>query len=276
MRSALETICSHGESEAIIRLVFEHLKGWSPVDIVLHEDDALSDFMRGKVEAILSRLMQHEPIQYILGKARFYGLDFAVNRSVLVPRPETEELVEMAVRDASDEADLRVLDAGTGSGCIAIALARNLKFPQITAIDVSGEALEVARANARALRCNITFRRQDMLRLAAERDRWDIIVSNPPYIAEKEAADMEANVLDYEPHSALFVPDADPLIFYCALTDYAAASLSPGGRLYLEINPLYADALASLTAGSGLAGVELHRDIHGRNRFLTAHRVAAE
>lgn len=276
LRATLREIYPPGEAEAIIRLMFEYLKGWSPVDIVLHEDEPLSEFMQGKVRGILQRLMRHEPIQYITGHARFYGLELKVNRHVLIPRPETEELVEMIVTRAGDRTDLRVLDAGTGSGCIALALARNLKFPQVTAIDISEEALEVARANAKALKCRITFARRDILNLPAERDRWDIIVSNPPYIDRSEAADMEANVLDYEPHSALFVPDDDPLVYYRALGAYAVKALEPGGRLYFEINPRHVESLTAMLSAMGFEQAQSHKDIHGRQRFVSAQRPAAD
>ncbi|MCM1005612.1 MAG: peptide chain release factor N(5)-glutamine methyltransferase [Prevotella sp.] len=270
LRAELSEIYPRGEAEAIIRLIFEHLKGWKPVDIVLNEDKPLSEFMRGKVDAILTRLKRHEPIQYIIGEARFYGLNFKVDRNVLVPRPETEELVEMIVRDAAERSDLRVLDAGTGSGCIAIALARNLRFPRIMAIDISDAALKIAAENAETLKCNISFIKEDMLNLPPDNDCWDILVSNPPYIAQSEAAEMDANVLDYEPRSALFVPDNDPLKFYKALARYGREALTSGGRIYFEINPLYADNLKAQMTREDYKNIELHRDIHGKNRFLSA------
>ena len=274
MRSRLLKIYPKGESEAIIRLIFDNLKGWSPVDIVLNEDKPLSEFMRGKVDAILNRLEAHEPIQYILGQARFYGLEFKVNPSVLIPRPETEELVDMIVRAYGGKSDLDILDAGTGSGCIAIALARNLRFPEITAIDISDEALALARENAKTLRCNINFRHQDILNLPSDHNVWDIIVSNPPYIAVSEASAMEPNVLDNEPHQALFVPDADPLRFYRALARYGKDALKPKGSIFFEINPLFADRLLQLLATEGYVHIEATRDIHGRLRFVNAQRPA--
>lgn len=272
LRGSLRRIYAPGEAEAIIRWIFEYLKGWSPVDIVLHEDKPLSDFMRGKAKAICERLMRHEPIQYITGQTRFYGLDLKVTPDVLIPRPETEELVEMVVRDADGRADLRVLDAGTGSGCIALALARNLRFPAVTAIDVSEAALEVARANAEALRCRVSLRRADMLSLPEETGVWDILVSNPPYIGESEAEEMEENVLGYEPHTALFVPDDDPLVFYRALGEYGTKALVAGGRMYFEINPLHVSALRGMLAAMGYEGVTSHEDIHGRQRFVSCTR----
>ncbi|MCM1319580.1 MAG: peptide chain release factor N(5)-glutamine methyltransferase [Muribaculaceae bacterium] len=274
LRQELNRIYPPRETEAIIRLIFEHLKGWKPVDIVLNEDKPLSDYMRGKVEAILERLKKGEPIQYILGTAHFYGLDFNVTPDVLIPRPETAEMVDLIVRQAGDATDLRVLDAGTGSGCIAIALARNLKFPQVTAIDNSEPALAVAEGNAKKLRCRISFSRADILALpkaaAFAGEQWDIIVSNPPYIALHEKADMEANVLNYEPDGALFVPDDDPLVFYRAIAEYGQQHLSAGAHIYFEVNPLYADSLSALMQRLGYTDINIYRDIQKNNRFLTA------
>lgn len=272
LRRELAAVYGRGEAEAMIRLIFETLKGWRPVDIVINSDKPLSDYMQGKIQSILDRLKQHEPIQYILGTARFYGMNFKVTPDVLIPRPETAELVDLIVRQAGEREDLRVLDAGTGSGCIAIALARNLKFPHVTAIDISDKALSVARENAADLKTRITFRREDILNLPGERDAWDIIVSNPPYIGDSEAAAMDANVLNYEPHQALFVPDSDPLRFYTALARYAATALSPGGWLWFEINPLHAEALSRMLAATGLVNVQIYKDIHGRDRFASAQR----
>lgn len=272
LRRELAPLYPKGEIEAIIRIIFEHLKGWSPVDIVMHGDTELSPFIKGKVDAILERLRNHEPIQYITGEALFYGLHLSVNPSVLIPRPETEELAELVLKHCGEHPDLEIMDAGTGSGCIAIALARNLKFPQITAIDISPEALGVAEKNARQLKCRIKFRQTDILTLREEPSRWDVIVSNPPYICTSERALMEANVLDYEPDTALFVPDNDPLRFYRPLVRYGEVSLKPGGALFFEINPIYADDLVRLLDESGYADVQTHRDIYGKIRFTSAIR----
>lgn len=272
MRRRLRALYPAGEAEAIIRLIFESLKGWSPVDIVMNEDKPLSDFIKGKIEAILERLERHEPIQYILGTARFYGLDLKVCPGVLIPRPETEELVDMIVKRYGDKSDLRVLDACTGSGCIALALARNLKFAHVEGFDLSEEALDVARENAKALKCRVEFSRCDALMLPRDSDRWDIIVSNPPYIVPSEAADMDANVLDYEPHEALFVPQQASLLFYRAMAEYAIKALVPGGSLYFEINPLYAVQLVQLLKDTGFEQVTLYNDIHNRLRFAYAQR----
>ncbi len=270
VRGRLAAIYPPGEAQAIVRVIFEYLKGWSAVDLALHSDDGLSEFMLGKIGAIEQRLLKHEPIQYITGEASFFGLRLRVTPDTLIPRPETAELVDMALRHCGDRTDLSVLDAGTGSGCIALALARNLRFPQITAIDISEKALEVARDNARRLKCRVDFRQADMLRLPAHREEWDVIVSNPPYVCEREKGAMEANVLDWEPHVALFVPDADPLRFYRALGRYAASALRPGGALFFEINPDYADGLAKMLREQGLEDVTVSRDMEGRLRFASA------
>lgn len=275
LRSMLRPIYGSGESEAMIRLIFAQLKGWRPVDIVLHEDDELSPYIKRKVQEITDRLMKHEPLQYILGHARFYGLDIEVNPSVLIPRPETEELVDIVVRALGNRENMHVLDACTGSGCIAVALARNLRFPHITAFDISEPALDTARNNAERLRTRISFLKADALHLSDDSlpgAPWDAIVSNPPYIGDLEMAGMEPNVLEYEPHSALFVPDKEPLLFYEALGNYAVKTLKKGAGIYFEINPLHASALQRLMLSLGFTSVELIRDMSGKQRFLTARK----
>lgn len=267
LRAALVPRFGKGEAEAIIRLIFLHLKGWDTVDLIINEDKELSEFIKSQVTDILHRVLEGEPIQYVVGTAYFYGMDLKVNPSVLIPRPETEELVDLIVK-GNQEPDLRVLDIGTGSGCIAIALARNLRFPDVTAIDISPEALETAKENARILKANIKFELEDIFTYSPIESSFDIIVSNPPYIDESEKSDMEANVLDHEPHSALFVPDNDPLMFYRRICDVARIALSAKGKLYFEINPRHAEEMKSLMNGSGFSDVEIIKDIHGRDRFI--------
>lgn len=255
----------------MVRIIFEHLKGYTPVDLVIKAQDPVSDFIAGKVSAVVNRLLAREPIQYIFGQAQFYGLKLKVTPDTLIPRPETEELVDMIVREAGERSDLRVLDIGTGSGCIAIALARNLRFPQVSAIDISPRALDVARENARDLRTRINFSCADALALTPPAaPAFDIIVSNPPYIARHEQADMDHNVLDHEPHSALFVPDSDPLVFYHSIARFALKALTPGGRIYFEINPLYAHDLSAFMQSCGWTGINLIPDTYRHIRFLSA------
>ena len=270
IRRKLQPVYDGRETQWIIRIIFEHLLNFSPVDMAIRRDYQVPDFIPPKADVIVERLLHHEPIQYIMGEARFCGLVLKVNRSVLIPRPETEELVDIIVKQWERVPDTTVLDLGTGSGCIAIALARALRFPQVTAIDISADALAVAKANAAALHTRIEFTEADMLRLPAQTNRWDIIVSNPPYIADSERRDMEANVVDYEPAGALFVPDSDPLRFYTTIARYAAKALTPRGTLYLEINPLYVDELKRMLSLTGFSDVTILADMQGRQRFAVA------
>ncbi len=260
------------EARWIIRIIFEHLLNYTPVDTAIRRDEPVPSFILPKAGLIVERLLEHEPIQYITGLARFCGHTLKVNRSVLIPRPETEELVDIIVKQWSQTPDPTVLDLGTGSGCIAIALARALRFPQITAVDISPDALAVARENAAALHTRIDFRQDDMLRLTPADGKWDIIVSNPPYIADSERTSMEANVIDYEPSLALFVPDNDPLRFYKAIASYASAALTPRGTLYFEINPLFVQELRRMLQLSGFSEVTVISDMQGHQRFAVARK----
>lgn len=273
LRKELTPRYGRGEAEAMIRMIFDCLKGWSQVDIIVNEPKPVSDFIVSECRRILDRLAANEPIQYVLGKAYFYGLELGVRPGVLIPRPETEQLVDM-IADAHKESDLRVLDVGTGSGCIVIALSRNLSFPDITALDVSPDALAVARENAEKLKCRIRFVEADIFTYSPGRDSFDIIVSNPPYIDNSERAEMEPNVVDHEPHLALFVSDEDPLVYYRRIAEVATEALRAGGGLYFEINPHHAEELAGMLSGMGFTDVETVLDIHSRKRFITAVKPA--
>ena len=257
----------------MVRIIFSQLKNYTQVDLIVKADEEVSDFIAGKVDAIVSRLLDHEPIQYIFGSATFYGITLKVTPDTLIPRPETEELVDMIVRRADGRTDLHVTDLCTGSGCIAIALARTLRLPHVTAVDISDKALAVARENAALTKTRIRFVEADVLNLDAPAEATDdIIVSNPPYIAMSESASMDRNVLDYEPALALFVPDSDPLKFYAAISSYALKALKTGGQLYFEINPLFADRLRDEMAGAGWADIDIICDMQKQKRFLSATR----
>lgn len=269
-RARLETHYPPGEARAMVRVIFERLKGFTATDMAIKSDEEASDFIAGKVEQTVDRLIADEPIQYIFGVADFYGLEFKVTPDVLIPRPETAELVDIIVDENKERKELAVMDLCTGSGCIACSLARNLPFSNVSAVDISDAALAVAKENAAALKTTVDFRHADVLHMDAQTGMYDIIVSNPPYIAEKEKAAMEANVLDHEPHSALFVPDSDPLLFYRAIAGYASESLKPGGSLYLEINPDYTDMLRDTLAKNGFTDIDIRRDSFGKNRFAVA------
>lgn len=269
IRSVLRPMYPDGEVEGFIRIIFRHVLHYEPVDILLRKDTVLPDFIVDKINKVVSELQERRPIQYVFNEARFHGHDFYVDESVLIPRPETEELVDMIV-DENRSSDLSVLDAGTGSGCIAVSLALALKFAEITAIDISGAAIGVARMNAERLKAKVGFLCQDMLDMPAVSGKYDIIVSNPPYVAEGEKKEMDGNVLDYEPGAALFVPDDDPLRFYRALSVYGKSALKYGGRLYFEINSRFPDEMKALLEGDGYENVELRRDMQGLWRFVRA------
>lgn len=259
-----------GEARWMVRLMMEEYKNYSPVDMAVRGDFDAGENVERRIDETVGRLLNGEPIQYIFGKARFYGMNLKVTPDVLIPRPETEELVDLIVNDRGGERDLRVLDVCTGSGCIAIALARNLPFSEVDAIDISREALAVARENASELKAAVSFKEGDALRMGADGAEYDIIVSNPPYIAEHERAEMDRNVLEHEPALALFVPDADPLRFYIAIARYALVALKEQGGLYFEINPLYASDLAGQMKAMGWSDVSIQPDMQKKNRFLIA------
>ena len=271
IRNKLTPLYGEGEAKAMTRLIFHSLKGWNVTDMIIHEGDTVSDYIDGKIKEILKRLLNHEPIQYILGEAYFYGMNLEVDRNTLIPRPETEELVDMIVKRWNRQTDLRILDIGTGSGAIAIALSRNLPFSKVSAVDISEGALKIAERNAKKLKADINFIHDDVFNYSPSADSFDIIVSNPPYIDESEKADMERNVLDYEPHSALFVPDSNPLIFYSRIIEIASVALHRGGMLYFEINPRHSQDLAMLLRHEGFSDVEIHQDIAGKERFFSAN-----
>lgn len=261
-----------GEIDAFIRIIFEKLMRYSAVDLAMHASDTLPEPVARKIDDITARLIEREPIQYILDDAYFYGLHFHVSRGTFIPRPETERLVDM-VAGENTASDLQVLDIGTGCGCIAIALARTLKFPMVTATDISATALEVARRNALELKAHVGFKQADILATPTPSNpTYDIIVSNPPYIAISEREAMDRNVLDYEPHEALFVGDDNPLLFYKAIAAYAIAALKKGGRLYLEINPRFASDVERLLDATGFTAIDTERDYTGKLRFTTATR----
>jgi len=258
------------EANEISLLIFESLKNWSLTDILVRQDEDVSDFIAKKADSYVRRTLEGEPIQYIIGFAHFYGMRFKVTTDTLIPRPETTELVDIIVKKYRNVKDLRVADIGAGSGCIAISLARNLKFPDITAIDISDNALIVAKENAKTLKADVIFEKSDILSLPVPSHNYDIIVSNPPYITLSEAQYMDANVLEYEPASALFVPDNDPLRFYSPTIDYAVKYLNDGGGLFFEVNPRYAIDIRQTIESKGFGSVDIINDISAKKRFVCA------
>lgn len=262
----LEPLYGNGEARAITDYVLDVCFGLSKADIMCGAVEEMTAEKTAELNKIFGRLMEGEPVQYVLGRAEFCGRWFSVRPGVLIPRPETEELCAWITADSKASASPKVLDIGTGSGCIAITLQLDMPESKVTAWDISADALDVARENAQQLGANVNFVKLDALNAKPEGE-WDVIVSNPPYICEKEKKDMAVNVLEHEPHTALFVPDADPLLFYRAITRLAVQTLSKGGRLYFEINPIYADDTCHMMRAEGMTAVELRSDMYGKQRM---------
>lgn len=231
--------------------------------------ERLADEDNRLLQTMMERLQDGEPVQYVLGEADFCGRTFGVAPGVLIPRPETEELCHW-IGESHPSFEGSILDIGTGSGCIAITLAADFPQAQVSAWDISNDALQIAQANAERLHAAVCFKLQDALNPPADERQYDVIVSNPPYICDREREDMASNVLDHEPHAALFVPDTDPLRFYRAIATYATRALRPGGSLYFEINPLYAEPLETMLRALNYNDVELRQDQFGKWRMAKA------
>ena len=270
----IATSYEDGEARAIARILIEELFGLSYTDIVCGATDQLSADDTLRLDTAVRRIEQGEPLQHVLGYADFCGNHFGVNASVLIPRPETEWLVDEGERlingvsNATPPAPKRILDIGTGSGCIAISLKLRLGEAYVEAWDISEEALRTAESNAKALKAEVAFCKRDALRAEESVAPWDLIVSNPPYICDSERADMDDNVLLHEPHTALFVPDDDPLRFYLAIARYALSSLSNGGSLLFECNTRYAKATGEMMREMGFEEVTVNDDCFGLPRFV--------
>ena len=270
----IATSYEDGEARAIARILIEELFGLSYTDIVCGATDQLSADDTLRLDTAVRRIEQGEPLQHVLGYTDFCGIHFGVNASVLIPRPETEWLVDEGERlmngasNAAPSASKRILDIGTGSGCIAISLKLRLGEAYVEAWDISEEALRTAESNAKALKAEVAFCKRDALRAEESIAPWDLIVSNPPYICDSERADMDDNVLLHEPHTALFVPDDDPLRFYRAIARYALRSLSNGGSLLFECNTRYAEATGEMMREMGFEDVTVNDDCFGLPRFV--------
>lgn len=262
------------ESRAMSLVLFEHYAGIGRRELLTGRETRINQSELIRIYNAVLRLKAHEPLQYITGETEFYGLKFSVNPSVLIPRPETEELVEMILAENRGRPSLTVLDVGTGSGCIPVSLARHLRDAHVYACDISAEALQTAKQNAERNEAVIVFLRADFL----QPGNWDqfppvdILVSNPPYIKRSEERTMAAHVLQHEPSQALFVPDEDALVFYRAIARFGREKLNPGGKVYVEIN----EALGNETAGEFLRGgyndAEVLKDLSGKDRFVRAFR----
>ena len=257
------------ESQQFFYMLSEAYLGYSKIDIALQPNQIITAEHLDILEKAEQRLSLNEPIQYIIGSAYFYGNDFEVNEHTLIPRPETEELVDWIVTEAKHE-PLQILDIGTGSGCIAISLAQQLPKAKVTAIDISAEALKVAKRNSTSIKAEVEFVIQDVLKLNKLDTSFDIVVSNPPYVRELEKEAMHANVLDYEPGSALFVSDINPLIFYYKIAELFLVQAKKTAVLYFEINEYLADELTKGLQKMGFTFVEVRQDFREKDRMLKA------
>lgn len=296
----LTAIYNEREAQAIVRTVLDALFGMSLTDICLGKVTQLSADDTTRLEKIMQRLEKSEPVQYVLGAEWFAGRLFDVAPGVLIPRPETEDLVKWACDEAKEkekednskeergkeEKEVSkkgeeaphpsILDIGTGSGCIAITVALALPQARVTAWDISTDALAIAAGNAHKLGASVRFEHLDALSAPDDEACWDVIVSNPPYICDKERADMSDNVLSYEPELALFVPDNDPLLFYRAIARYASKALKPGGRLLFETNTAYAHEVAQAMADEGFTAIEVRNDCFGKPRMVKGAFIREE
>lgn len=258
------------EAESFFAITLEELKGWRRTDLALNPDAELKNEDIKKWDDVLVQLEVQKPIQYIFGKAHFYGLEFEVNSNTLIPRPETEELVEWIISENKFKGKISILDIGTGSGCIAISLSKNLTDADVSAIDVSDDALAVAKRNGQRNDVEVNFMYKDILTADALPQTYDVIVSNPPYVRHLEKAEIKENVLQYEPHLALFVEDNDPLLFYRKIALLAKGSLTSGGKLYFEINQYLGNETVDMLEEFGFINIELKKDIYGNDRMVGA------
>ena len=267
INSQLTNHFTNSELRILSSLILKDVSNLSFTDIVNCKFKNLSNNEKQKIIYIVERLQKNEPIQYVLGKTEFYGLDFKVNSNVLIPRPETEELVEWILLETK-QVNPHLLDIGTGSGCIAIALAKHLHYGTVDAWDISEKALEVARDNANNNNVSVKFSNVNVLEPVNIDKHFDIIVSNPPYITFSEKKELEENVLDFEPHEALFVPDEESLIFYNKIADIAVKILNDKGYLYFEINQAKGFDIIELLKSKGFSNIELRKDISGNSRMI--------
>ena len=258
------------------RILMSHITGLSTAQLLAEPNLQLTENQQKWFDNAIERLQNNEPLQHILGYTTFYGRQFRCDRRALIPRPETEELVDWIVNDWSiangQLSTVKIIDIGTGTGCIALSLAKELEGAKVTAVDISTEALSLARENAEILEArDVRFVECDALGDCEKiKGCYDVIVSNPPYVRECEKVDMEANVLDYDPHTALFVSDDDPLVFYRAIAEFALGNLAPNGALYFEINQYLGRETCDLLIGLGYKNVELREDINGNARMIKA------
>lgn len=268
----LSSLYDEKEIESFFFIVLEHYHHMKRINLALNPDIAIDATQLDYWNSIVVELKKQKPIQYIIGTTEFFGLSFLVDQNTLIPRPETEELVEWILESTKykiQSTKLKILDIGTGSGCIAISLAKNLPLAQVTAIDVSEKALEKAQKNALFNAVEVNFMFKDILETSDLNEQYDVIVSNPPYIRNLEKNEIKSNVLDYEPHLALFVTDNDPLLFYRKIAQLAMKNLSKNGQLFFEINQYLGNETVDLLQKMGFQNIVLKKDVYGNDRMIS-------
>lgn len=269
IRKSLSEFYPDTEISGLIRIIVEYITKSSMPALLSDKNTKITSEENLKIDKIVERLQRFEPIQYIIGETEFYGLPFIVNQDVLIPRPETEELVELILIENKGSKS-QILDIGTGSGCIAISLQKHLPEANITGWDISDKALSIAEINNKNNGVDVIFKQVDILSDYPNKQHFDIIVSNPPYVLDSEKIDMHSNVLDYEPHTALFVPDHSPLLFYNKIADVATQLLGNGGKLYFEINRAKGQETIKMLEGKNFSNIRLIKDISGNDRIIRA------
>lgn len=269
----LEPLYGRNEAKSISFILIENIFGWYKTYIIAGEPlDGFSDSIFVKLESYMNRLKNYEPIQYILSETLFYGRKFFVDRSVLVPRPETEELVSLVISQHKMKSEIKVLDVGTGSGCIAITIDKELPPTEVYAMDIDKDALQTARKNAIIHNSQVMFVQDDIFHYQPSYPMFDVVVSNPPYVTESEKGLMNRNVLDYEPHLALFVPDEDSIRYYAAIVSFCELYLSPSGKIYFEINERLANKVIDLLKVRNYKEIFLFKDFNNKNRIISAKK----
>ncbi|MCV9389210.1 peptide chain release factor N(5)-glutamine methyltransferase [Reichenbachiella ulvae] len=272
LSSQLQSIYDQNEAEAIAKIALEHLFEWNTTSYIINRSTTIDSDKLKDLNDYENRLLKHEPIQYIIGESDFYGRKFKVNQEVLIPRQETESLIQL-IKETQPWNQVTLADVGTGSGCIPCTLYHEIDTAQVLAFDISKGALEVAQSNASRLNCKIEFRQLNILIESLPLDYFDIIVSNPPYVLDSEKEAMHSNVLEFEPHLALFVEDKHPLLFYEVIAQKAKNSLKKQGYLFFEINEQYGKATADLLTELGYQHVTIHQDLNQKDRFASAQLI---
>lgn len=271
IREHIQEAYPEPEAGAVAQLILEHVLEMNRLQVSLNQQKELTNEQQGQVSKAIERLKQHEPVQYVLGVAHFYDLELHVDERVLIPRPETEELVDLVVKEHKSKSGLKLLDVCTGSGCIPIALAINMVGSQVYGLELSAGALEVAKANAHKYKQAISWLHQDVFESIPIQDgTLDIITSNPPYVLEEEQSLMRPNVLEFEPHLALFVPNKDPLKFYKRIAFVGSRLLRKEGKLYFEINERYGKGVCEELLKAGFSSAEVVQDLFNKERIVRA------